>query len=60
VNASHRHTAAADQRVAQLVRARCCDAIDPCDTCRVGRVEVAVRRHLVRMETVEVPAFTCA
>jgi hypothetical protein len=59
MNASHHHTAAADQRGAQLVRARCCDAFDPCDTCRVGRVEVTVRRHLARVETAEVPAFTC-
>jgi hypothetical protein len=48
------HTAAADQRVAQLVAARCCDAFDPCDTCRVGRVEVTVRRHLTWVEQVEI------
>lgn len=40
------HTARADQLVAQLRDARCCDALRPCNSCRVARDEIVVRRHL--------------
>jgi hypothetical protein len=47
------HTAAADQLAAQTRDARCCDALDPCASCRGAALNVRVRRHLVRVAQAE-------
>ena len=42
-------TAHADQLAAELRNRRCCDALDPCRRCQVGRLTVQVERALVRV-----------
>lgn len=45
------HTAAADQLAADLRDRRCCDALDPCRSCQVGRATVQVGRRLAAIPT---------
>lgn len=59
MNASQ-HTAAADQLSAQVRDARCCDALDPCHTCRGLAMTARTHRHLARLAQTRVPAFACA
>ena len=42
-------TAHADHLAAELRNRRCCDALDPCRSCKVGRMTVQVERALVRV-----------
>ena len=41
----------ADQLAATLRDARCCDALDPCRPCQVGRMTVQVERVLASIPT---------
>lgn len=34
---------------AQLIAARCCDALEPCTSCRTGRTQYAALRHAERV-----------
>ena len=45
----------ADQINARLIAARCCDALDPCESCRAGRALYFQKRREER-EGVKVPA----
>ena len=42
-------TTHADHLAAELRDRRCCDALDPCRSCKVGRMTVQVERALVRV-----------
>ena len=44
-------TSHADQLAATLRDARCCDALDPCRPCQVGRMTVQVERVLASIPT---------
>lgn len=46
------HTAAADQLSAQVRDARCCDALDPCTSCRVMAEAARTHRHQARVAAV--------
>lgn len=49
MNNATSHTATADQHNAASVKARCCDAFDPCVTCRGHRMSAQAHRHLARV-----------
>jgi hypothetical protein len=46
-------TALANQINTELIVARCCDALEPCTTCRNQRTEYVAIRHAARMDAVE-------
>lgn len=46
--------ARADQIAATVRDARCCDALEPCGTCRAGAAEVHAIHHAARVEALTI------